>query len=102
MSRRRTLSAQVRMGTTSLIVVVGLLAVVISLIYLAHANRVATRGYAIKKLEQDRRMVVTDLEIWQQMVAEAKSMASLKASPAVQKMVWSENADFVEVKGVGK
>lgn len=95
--RRRTLQEEVRLGAVSLTVVVVLLALVISLIYLAHANRVATRGYAIKKLEIEKTNLITENEIWRQQVSEAKSLATIQSSGIVKKMVPVKDATYIKV-----
>lgn len=95
--RRRTLSTEIRLGAVSLTVVVTLLALVVSLIYLAHANRVATRGYSIKKLEIEKTNLITDNEIWRQQVSEAKSLATVGDSPVVKKMTAVRDATYVRV-----
>lgn len=96
--RRRTLSQQIRVGSVSLATVVILLTLAVTLIYLAHANRVATRGYVIKKLEAERRDGVTALEIWRQQVAESKSIERLADSPEIAKMVPVKNPVFIELQ----
>ena len=85
--RRRTLSNRVEVGTFSLMVIAVLLALAISLLYLAHANRTATRGYAIKTLEIEKNELTTELEIWDQRVSEAKSLEAIKNSAAFSAMV---------------
>ena len=67
-------------------VVVVFLALSISLLYLAHANRTATRGYAIKKLEIEKNALRTETEIWEQQVNEAKSLEAIKNSGILKKM----------------
>ena len=62
------------------------LALVVSLIYLAHANRTATRGYALKKLEIEKNQLQTQAEIWEQKVSEAESLNTITASPTVKGM----------------
>jgi hypothetical protein len=93
--RRRTLSSRIEIGTFSLMIVAVLLALAISLLYLAHANRTATRGYAIKKLEIEKNELTTDLEIWDQQVSEARALETIKNSPVVRGMVSVRNPEYV-------
>ena len=84
-------------------IVAVLLALAVSLLYLAHANRTATRGYAIKKLEIEKNEIITDLEIWDQQVSEARALKTIKNSPAVSGMVNVRSpkyirADLLEVE----
>jgi len=75
-------------------VVLGL-ALVVSLVYLAHANRVATRGYVLKSLEIEKSNLITESEIWKQQVSEAKSLAVIKNSPVVQEMREVDGARYI-------
>lgn len=93
--RRRTLSQQIEIGAVTLTFVVVLLACVVSLIYLAHANRVATRGYIIKKLEMEKTELVTENEIWRQQVSEAKSLTAVQTSDAVTRMAKIKDATYL-------
>ena len=85
--RRRTLSSRVEVGTFSLMVVAVLLALAVSLIYLAHANRTATRGYVLKRLEIEKNNLRTQSEIWEQRVSEAKSLTAIESSGILSDMV---------------
>jgi hypothetical protein len=84
--RRRTLSSKIEVGTFSLMVVVIFLALAVSLLYLAHANRTATRGYALKKLEIEKNQLQTQMEIWNHRVSEARSLESIKTSGVLENM----------------
>ena len=76
-------------------IVAVLLALAVSLLYLAHANRTATRGYAIKKLEIEKNEIITDLEIWDQQVSEARALETIKNSAIVEEMVDVRNPKYV-------
>ena len=84
--RRRTLSSRIEVGTFSLMVVSVLLALAVSLIYLAHANRTATRGYALKTLEIEKNNLRTQSEIWEQLVSEAQSLTAIEQSGVLSEM----------------
>ena len=62
------------------------LALAVSLLYLAHANRTATRGYALKKLEIEKNQIQTQMEIWNQQISEAESLGSIKNSGVLEDM----------------
>ncbi|MCF7845708.1 MAG: hypothetical protein K9L85_00545 [Candidatus Peribacteraceae bacterium] len=85
--RRRTLSSKVELGTFALMVVAVLLALAVSLIYLAHANRTATRGYVLKSLEIEKNNLRTQTEIWEQRVSEARSLTAIEKSGILSQMV---------------
>ncbi len=93
--RRRTLSSKIEVGNFSLMVVMIFLALAISLLYLAHANRTATRGYALKTLEIEKNQLQTQTEIWEQRVSEARSLKALQNSGVLEKMVNVENPKYI-------
>lgn len=95
---RTTLSSRIELSTVSLTFVIIVLALVVSLLFLAHANRTATRGYALKKLEQERNELQTKTEIWEQRVSEAKSLKTIKKSPVVEKMTIVNNPIYIRLK----
>jgi len=94
--RRRTLSAKIEIGTFALMVVMIFLALAVSLLYLAHANRTATRGYALKKLEIEKNQIQTQMEIWNQQISEAESLGSIKNSGVLEKMGKVKNPIYLQ------
>ena len=96
--RRRTLSSRIEVGTVTLTFVILALALVVSLIYLAHANRTATRGYALKKLEIEKNQLQTEAEIWEQKVSEAESLNTITASPTVKGMQSVKDSIYIQPK----
>ncbi|MFH1375486.1 MAG: hypothetical protein ABIH35_02340 [Patescibacteria group bacterium] len=99
--RRRTLSSRVEVGTFTLMVVVIALALAVSLVYLAHANRTATRGYALKKLEIEKNTLQTQMEIWDQQVSEAKSLEAIKESGILEQMQPVSEAQYIKTETLG-
>jgi hypothetical protein len=76
-------------------VVAVLLALSVSLIYLAHANRTATRGYILKNLEIEKNSLRTQSEIWEQKVSEAKSLTAIERSGVLSGMIDVKNAVYL-------
>lgn len=93
--RRKTLSQKVEMGVTSLVFVTIILIAVISLVYLAHANRNATKGYALKNLELRRSHLLTENEVWDMQIAQVKSLEAIQSDPKILSMVKAEQPKFV-------
>jgi len=77
-------------------VVVIFLALAVSLLYLAHANRTATRGYALKKLEKEKNNLQTQMEIWEHQVSEARSLDSIKKSGVLENMKSVRNPIYLK------
>lgn len=94
--RRRTLSQEIEVGAVTLTFAVFTLAVVVSLIHLAHANRTATRGYILEKIELQKEALATEMEILRQKTSEAKSLMTIQNSETVQKMVPIKNPVYLE------
>jgi hypothetical protein len=94
--RRRTLSAKIEIGTFALMVVMIFLALSVSLLYLAHANRTATRGYALKKLEIEKNQLQTQMEIWNQQISEAESLGAIKNSGVLEEMGKVKNPIYLQ------
>lgn len=96
--RRRTLSSRIEIGTVTLTFVIIALALIVSLFYLAHANRTATRGYALKKLELEKNSLLTEKEIWEQRISEAKSLTTIKNSETVKNMLPIKNPTYIKIE----
>ncbi len=93
--RKRTLSQKVEVGFTSLVFVTIALVALISLAYLANANRNATKGYALKNLELERSRLVTENEVWDMQIAKVQALSALQNDPKVQTMVKADAPQFV-------
>jgi hypothetical protein len=93
--RKKTLSQKVEVGMTSLVFVTIVLVAVISLVYLAHANRNATKGYALKSLELRRSYLLTENEVWDMQIAQVKSLQSIQSDPKITSMVKADSPKFI-------
>lgn len=93
--RKRTLSQKIEFGMTSLTFFTIILVAIISLVYLAHANRNATKGYALKNLELKRSQLITENEVWDMQIAQVKSLQALENDPKIRTMVKADQPLFV-------
>lgn len=93
--RKRTLSQKIEFGMTSLTFLTIILVAIISLVYLAHANRNATKGYALKNLELRRSQLLTENEVWDMQIAQVKSLQALQNDPKIRTMVKADQPLFV-------
>ena len=73
-------------GPMTLIVALIIAAVVISLIYLAHFNKVATKGYDLRRLEADRQHLLGEHDLKNMRLADVKSMVNILNSQKVSGM----------------
>jgi cell division protein FtsL len=93
--RKRTLSQKIEFGMTSLTFFTIILIAIVSLVYLAHANRNATKGYALKNLELKRSQLITENEVWDMQISQVKSLQALENDPKIRTMVKAEQPLFV-------
>jgi len=80
---------------TSLLFVTILLIAIISLVYLAHANRNATKGYALKNLELRRSRLLTENEVWDMQIARVKALDNIASDPKVLSMMKADKPLFI-------
>lgn len=82
-------------GPMTLIIGLILAAMALSLLYLAHFNQVATKGYDLKRLEVARQHLLDEHQVGNMRLASATSMATLLKSDRIQRMVNARNITFV-------
>lgn len=93
--RRRTLSQKIEVGMNSLAFFILAFVAIISLIFLAHSNRNATKGYALKNLELKHSQLLTENEVWDMQIAQVKSLQAIQSDPKVLSMVKADKPQFV-------
>lgn len=93
--RSKPLSHKVEVGINALLFVIITLVTLISLAYLANANRNATKGYALKNLELKRTNLLTENEVWDMEIAKVQALENIQKDPQIQKMVKANEPMFV-------
>lgn len=93
--RKEPLSRKVEVGMNALLFVIISLVAVISLLFLANANRNATKGYALKSLEYERTQLLTENEIWDMEIARVQALAAIQNDDAIKRMVKADQPMFV-------
>lgn len=73
-------------GPLALIVTLLIIAVLISSVYLMHFNKVATKGYDLRKLEASRQELLTEHSIKDISLADVKSLNSVIQSGRLNNM----------------
>lgn len=84
MAKDRT--QRLEFGPSTVIVGLIVIAVVMSLAYLLHFNRVATKGYDLRRLEAARQELMTQYDIKNMKLAQAKSLNTISGSDRVSAM----------------
>lgn len=85
--RKRTVSTNIRFGVVSLLFLVVGLFTVMSLLYLMHFNSASTKGYELNRLENERQQLVSENEIQNMRLSEARALVTIEKHPIVQRMV---------------
>jgi len=84
--RKKTLSQKVEIGVNALVFSTITIICVVSLLYLAHSNKVATKGYELKNLKEERSMLMTENEIWNMKIARSQAIENIKTDPVIAQM----------------
>ena len=84
-------------GPVSVMVILFVIACLMGLLYLAHFNQVATKGYDLRRLEAARQQLLGQNDIKNMKLADAKSMARVVASNRVSAM--KRPSELIYVRG---
>lgn len=85
--RRKTLSQQIEVGITAVLVVIGLVLSALSLSYLFYANKTATQDYHLRVLQEQRAELMTQSEVLEMQIANAESLRALQENTKINSMV---------------
>lgn len=85
--RRKTLSSEIRIGMISLILTIIFLITGMSLLSLTQLNETATKGYQINRLEKEYQELVTDGELTDRLLLQARSLEAIKNNEVVRRMI---------------
>src|SRR6056297_2001329 len=96
--KKTTLSRKVEVGQNSLIVILMVMVGLVALLYLIHSNQSATKGYAIKVLDQEYEDLVRKSEVWNMRNARAKSMHSIMESDTIGAMRGVDELEYIVVE----
>jgi len=96
---RSSLSHKSEVFFTAIVALIVVLFCTFSLIYLSHANSVATKGYEIKKLQEARSVINAELDGWNLKLTRLQSLNSLSGSDQIAKMGgYKDKIEFIEEK----
>lgn len=95
--KKYPLSKRVETSISSLVFVIIALVCLISLAYLAHANKNATKGYSLKNLELKRSNLIVQNEVWDMQIAKAQSLEVLQKDAKIASMIKAEKPLFIRM-----
>ena len=85
--RRSSLGKLVDQSTVLLMVSIGTLILLLALLILFHENANATKGYRLRKLEQQRSQLLLEEEVLKMQIAEEQALGKLQDDRRIQAMV---------------
>ncbi|MBT4937451.1 hypothetical protein HON22_06055 [Candidatus Peregrinibacteria bacterium] len=82
---------------TSVVAIIVLIFCGLSLTYLSHANAVATKGYQIKQMQEERNKLQADLDVWNLKLVRLQALQNIASSSYVAQMEgYTERPLFIE------
>jgi len=94
--RKKPLSHSIQVGANTLLFLVITLSMIVTFLYLAHANSNATQGYAIKELQAERSELLIETEVAEMTISDITSLKALEADPVIKTMVAAaDNVQFI-------
>ena len=94
--RRPSLGRLVDQSTMLLMVCIGALILILALLILFHENANATKGYNLRKLEQERAQLQLQQEVLQMQIAEQQAIENLQGDPKIQQMKTVDKPLYVD------
>ena len=87
MPRRASLGRLVSQSTALLMICIGALILGLALLILFHENANATKGYNLRKLENQRSILLLQQEVLNMEIAQAQALERLQQDETIQAMI---------------
>jgi hypothetical protein len=92
--KKKQMSAQLTMT------LLGMAIVVLSILYLAEFNKLATDGVILDQLEAQRKRLITENEDWKSKITQLRSLDVIENQPAVEGMTDVEEVIYVDLEAL--
>ena len=96
MPRRASLGRLVSQSTALLMVCIGALILILALLILFHENANATKGYNLRKLENQRSILLLQQEVFNMQIAEAQALEHLQNDPSIAAMIPADKLRYTQ------
>ena len=96
MPRRATLGRMVTQSTALLMICIGTLILTLALLILFHENANATKGYNLRKLENQRSILLLEQEVLNMQIAQSQALEHLQQDPVIQAMVPTNKLKYIQ------
>lgn len=94
--KKKTLAERVTIGANTLVIVLITLICMVSVAYLVHANKSAAKGYVLKELKEEEKVLQQKANYWALKVSKSKSLSSLSNSKIQQSMRPTNKVVFIK------
>jgi hypothetical protein len=98
MPRRLSLGRLVNQSTALLMTSVGALILILALLILFHENANATKGYSLRKLENQRSVLLLEQEILNMQIAEVQALDHIQNDPQIARMKAFSSPQYVKAE----
>lgn len=95
LGKAKTATLHYEFGPRSVMIGLMMVAVLLSLVYLIHFNKVATKGYDLNRLDASRQQLLTQYDVKNMKLAQVKSMDNMIQSGRMESMRHPSNIIFV-------
>jgi len=92
--RKHAIKPKLEFGIVTLTFITVIMTTAVSLLYLTHTNRVATKGYLIKDLETQKFDLMEQNERLRLAVAKERSLTEIRKSATTSAMVAVDKVEF--------
>jgi hypothetical protein len=92
---RKPLSEQIELGVGAFLFVCISIICLLSLLFLSHNNRVATKGYELKMLQTERSELVRTNEVLSMQIADLQSLEAMESDSVIKSMVPAERPKYI-------
>jgi hypothetical protein len=96
--RKKPLSHSIQVGANTLLLLVITLSMIVTFLYLAYANRNATRGYDLKELQAERNQLMAEVEVADMQLSKSMALTTLEDDAVITAMVRPSEIAFVGPK----
>ncbi len=94
--RRASLGRLVNQSTALLMVSIGSLILILALLILFHENANATKGYNLRKLENQRSILLLQQEVLNMKIAQAQALEHLQQDPSITAMIPADKLRYTQ------
>lgn len=92
--RKRTIKPELRVGPVSLTFILISLLCILSLFYLIQSNQAATKGYEIRKLEEQQTQLLEETEKLKLQSAQLQSLKAIEGGTEELRMVPTKKVNY--------